>query len=72
MGDGEPAGLPRVREEEVRLGGVQVAAAGVDAERPGGEARGLPGGEREGVEEERGEGVDGERLWRRWRGRGVE
>lgn len=33
--DGEAAGLPRMREEQVGLGGVQVAAAGVDAERPG-------------------------------------
>jgi hypothetical protein len=70
VGDGEAVGLPRMREEQVGLGGVQVAAAGVHAERPGREARGLPGGEREGVEEQRGEGVDGERLRRR--GRGVE
>lgn len=32
---------------EISLGGMQVAAAGVDAERPGGESGGFPGGESE-------------------------
>lgn len=40
------------RGDEVSFRGVQVTAAGVDAERPGGGAGGFPGGESEGVEEE--------------------
>lgn len=40
------------RGDEVSFRGVQVTAAGVDAERPGGRAGGFPGGESEGVEEE--------------------
>lgn len=44
------------RREDVGFGGVEVAAAGIDAEGPGGEGSGLPGGEGEGVVEEAGEG----------------
>lgn len=33
--DGEAVDLSRMREDQVGLGGVQVAAAGVNAERPG-------------------------------------
>lgn len=72
VGDDEAAGVPRVLEQEVRLGGVEVAAAGVDAEGPGGDAGGLPRREGEGVEQQRGEGVDGERLRRRRRRQRVE
>lgn len=52
------------RRKEVGFGGVEVAAAGVDAEGPGGEAGGLPGGQGEGVVEEAGEGGAGDRV--RW------
>lgn len=45
VGDDKTAGLLRVVEEDVGLGGVEVAAAGVDAEGPCGGAGGLPGGE---------------------------
>lgn len=48
----------RIRErfdrqsDDISLGGVQVAAAGVNPKGPGGEAGGFPGGESEGVVEE--------------------
>lgn len=41
---------------DVGFSGVQIAATGVDPERPGGEAGGFPGGESEGIEEEVGNG----------------
>lgn len=50
--------------KDVGFSGVEVAAAGVDAEGPGGEAGGLPGGEGEGVIEEAGKGGTGDRV--RW------
>lgn len=40
------------RGDQVSFGRVQIAAAGVNPERPSGESRGLPGGEREGVVEQ--------------------
>lgn len=48
--------------DDVGLSGVEIAAAGVDAEGPGGESGCLPGGEGEGVVEELGEGREGEGL----------
>lgn len=53
------------RGNEVRFGGVKVAAAGVDTEGPGGEPGGLPGGEGEGIVEELRDGGRRERLRRR-------
>lgn len=53
---------------DVGLGGVQVAAAGINPKGPGGEARGFPRGEGEGVEEELGEGGFGNGGVRRGEG----
>lgn len=57
--------------DEVCLRGVQVTAAGVDAEGPGGGSGGFPGGESEGVEEEVRDCGERDGFWRRKRG-GVE
>lgn len=54
--------------DEVSFRGVQVTAAGVDAERPGGGSGGFPGGESEGVEEEVGDCGERDGFWRRKRG----
>lgn len=56
------------RGDDVGFGGVEVAAAGVDAEGPRGEAGGLPRGEGEGVVEETREGGLGERVRGGWEG----
>jgi hypothetical protein len=60
--------------DDISLGGVQIAATGVDTERPGGVASGFPSGESERVVEELGNGGMGNGFGRREReeDRGVE
>lgn len=55
------------RGDQVSLGRVQIAAAGVNPERPGGGSRGLPGGQGERVVEQLRHGGLGDGLRRRER-----
>ena len=63
VGEGRDGG-----RDEVSFRGVQVTAAWVDAERPGGGSGGFPGGESEGVEEEVRDCGERDGFWRRKRG----